>query len=216
MTKEIKEMLELHKRLSGLRKQYQRNPVKGVPPGVELLKTLLAKAHGRIEQIPLITLLIHECSIFGMKDEVEELRWRQVQLEPEEPMPLIELASYYLNERNNIDKANELIDKAITLARDNGNYIRHAYNTRARIAKKSKDYKLLEDTLVCLINYKANTKSKDIAPEIDFLVNLPENVINEQVLKQYRDLVDHYRQFVKLKNQDKRMESGEDREKIGT
>lgn len=205
MTRKAEEMLELHKKLSELRKHYQKNPIEEMPPSVELLKSLLAKSHDRADKIPLITLLIHEYSIFGMKGEIEELRWSQAQLEPDEPMPLIELANYYLYERNNIDKANKIIDKAINIAKCNGNYIRHAYNTRARIAKISKNYKLLEDTLVFLLNYKANSKSKDIAPEIDFLINLPENVIDEQVLKRYRDFVDHYRKFIKEKNQHKHM-----------
>ncbi|MDH3473772.1 MAG: hypothetical protein OEM59_08765 [Rhodospirillales bacterium] len=71
--------------------------------------------------------------------------------------------------------------------------MRHAYNTRARIAEALNDYALLEDTLGKIIDYTPSQGSQDVNYEKDFLVGIPDKVISEDVLSKYNQLYQRIR-----------------------
>ena len=192
MPLDIDNLLTIREKLRKLRKTYKPkgNIKQESPPGINFLTSLIEEADNKGDIVALSTMLDSEYSFYGMQDEVEKLRWKLAEFEPDEPMPWITLATFYYSEKNDLEQAKTIINKAIKLAKQKKRFTRHAYNTCARIARRLNDFKLLEETLVNLINYDSNPNNVDIAFERDFLVGLPNGIIDEKVLKDYQSLVE--------------------------
>lgn len=176
--------------LQELRAKHKSAPAADVPEGIKLLHSMRAEASDESDFIALTTLLESECSWYGLKGEQELLTREMTEAFPEEPMPWISLAGYILHEKQDPKGAKTIIETALQKARNSGHFVRHTYNTRARIARRLRDYALLEDTLRELIAYVPNPWSQDVGYEDDFITDLPAGAISREVLERYRQIVD--------------------------
>lgn len=186
MTKQ--ELDVIYERVKQLRTAYRERPTEGVPPSVELLRDQLGKATEEKDIVVLSSLLQNEYSWLGMKQEEEQLTREMTTRFPDEPAPWISLAGFLLYNKGDVDEAKSVIETAITKAHAKGCFIRHAYHTRARIAKARKDYRLLEETLKFLVDFRPTPGSEDINYEDDFLKNLPAAAVNADLVERYTQL----------------------------
>lgn len=183
-------LLALKRRLESLRAEYKQSRLEDqIPPSIELLRMLRSEATNDSEFIVLTTLLESECSRFGLFEERESLARQMTELFPEKPMPWIVLAEFLLHAKEDAAEARQVVEIAVEKATDKAQYVRHAYNTRARVARRLGDFPLLEDTLKKLSTYKPRPGSRDIGYETDFLVDLPPGSVSEEVLRRYESVV---------------------------
>ena len=158
------------------------------PETVELLRDMLNDEHNEKRIIVIMSLLSNECRLHNLIIEEEGVHRDMVRRFPDAPMPLISLAEFLLYMKNDFDDAIKVARSGIRIARKKGDFVRHAYNTLARIARKTENYQLLEETVDNLIDYKPNPGSQDVAYEYDFLVDLPKSAINSEKMERYRNL----------------------------
>ncbi len=169
-----------------LRAEYAPDEDDRTPPSVEFLRSLRAKTEVESDFVMLTTLLESECSRFGLLDECEALGREMMKRFPKDPMPWISFAGFLLHTKEDLEEAKSTVEIAVEKAARRGQFVRHAYNTRARIARRLGDFALLEDTLKKLTNYAPKPGSEDIDFEDDFLVDLPSGSISEDILREYR------------------------------
>ncbi len=130
-------------------------------------------------------LLKEEYDWYGYTSKSIEHERELIRIFPEAPMPHIILASQLHWTMEDLDAAAEEIESAIEKAQADGNFLRHALNTRARIARAREDYSLLEETLKAIMAYRPPPQSQDIGVEKDFLTNLPDGVVSQDVVADY-------------------------------
>jgi len=179
------DLMSLKRKLAKLRAEYRAGQDNEDPPSIKFLRSLRTESLEDSEFIVLTTLLESECSRFGLLDECESLKRQMVARFPDDPVPWIGLAGFLLHFRNDPEEARTIVEMAIEKAEKKGHFLRHAYNTRARIARQLGDYSLLEDTLEKLITYRPGPNSQDIGYERDFLVDLPPGVVLQAILDDY-------------------------------
>lgn len=179
------EYLTLLDRLKTLRHQGKGKPPEDVPDSVQLLRDLLKNADCDEDYIALNCLLSGEYVRFGMYDEAELLMREGIGKFPHQPIPRITLADFLVIPRDDLEQALAVAEEAVTTALADGNFVRDAYNCRARVAVKSKNYALLEDTLRELIDYRPKPGGVNGRYESYFLDSLPESTLDEELRKKY-------------------------------
>lgn len=105
-----------------------------------------------------------------------------------EPTPWINLAEFFIFQKEDLNAASQAIKIALEKANETGNYVRLCYNNMARIAAKSHAYDDLSDFLEFLIDYKPRADAQDIGYEKDFLVYLDQSKMSASLLKKYLSL----------------------------
>ncbi len=180
--------IALQKRLRELRREHKRVPSGQVPEGIKLLRKLLKRAVNNDEYIALAGLLLSEYAVFEMYDEQEILIRDEIKRFPNQPIPQITLANFLATVKKDLKGARKAAESAVKKAHEDGNFIRDAYNCRARIAVRAADYELLEDTLHKLIEYNPEPSSANVRLETDFLENIPEGAVDNDLLRTYRKI----------------------------
>ena len=174
----------LRKRIRDLRTEAKAARSVGVPAGVQVLRDLLRRTVADEDYVALTGLLLSEYAFFRMHDQEELLLRGQIERFPNKPIPQIALADFLVS-RQDFKQASRVVEGAIRAALADGNFVRDAYNCRARLAITTEDYGLLEDTLEKLIEYHPIAGSQNVRCETDFLSDLPEDAVNPEVLREY-------------------------------
>ena len=176
-------------RLREMRAAHKFSSAGGIPPTIEFLRSLRERATAESDIIALTTLLESECSWYGLKDEQEVINREMTVQFPDHPMPWISLAGFLLYEKDEPGEAKMVIEIALEKALKTGLFLRHAYNTQARIARRLADYVLLEDILKKLSVYVPRPGFQDVADEDDFVKDIPERTVSTKVLDRYLQVV---------------------------
>lgn len=172
-----------------MRDQHKKRKSAGYPPSVQLLGDMVGASDPFDDDAILLrSLLCDEYCVHGLLDKWEKLARSEIEISPNEPMTWISLAGFFLHAKEDFDEALNTIEVAIGKARETGEWVRHAYCTRARIARKLENYDLLEETVRFLIDYRPAPGCIDIHLDHDFLVTLPPGKIDEEILSQYNAL----------------------------
>jgi hypothetical protein len=190
MTIDSDKLMSIRRNLAKLRTEYVPGKDDSNPPSVKYLRSLQSAATDESHFVVLTTLLDSECRRFGLIDECDSLGRQMIGRFPEEPMPWIVFAAFLLHTKKNAEEARSVIETGVEKAIRRGKFIRHAYSTRARIARALQDFDLLEDSLKRLLLHDPAIGAEDIALEGDFLINLPPGAISDSVLERYRKLLE--------------------------
>jgi hypothetical protein len=129
--------------------------------------------------------------LVGMLDEAERTLQQLAAEFSEDTLTWISLAEHHLYTNLSYPKAAFIIARAIQVGLHTGQFLRQAYNTQARIARKLGDYPLLEETVCLLTEYKPPSGARDVRYEEDFLRALSEGIISPNVIQGYRAVLAH-------------------------
>ena len=179
--------IALHRKVVELRRVERKARLVGVPAGVQFLRDLLKDTVCDEDYIAISGLLLVECAVFEMHDAEEILLRERIKRFPNKPVPLIALSDFLVRQ-NDLEQARQVAEMATAIALADGNFIRDAYNSLARVAVKSSNYDLLEDTLLKLIEYRPGPGSQNVRYETDFLSELPADAVDSEILNAYLEI----------------------------
>lgn len=179
------EILALNSQIKTLRSM-GRQYGDGVPPSVEFLESKWATSDDEDEIAFFSALLEAEYCWYGLFEELERLHRKMVALFPQQPMVWISLASFLMTQNRALSEARRTVAIGLSRAKQSGQFIRHALNTQARIARALENYDLLAVTIGELVNHRPISGNEDIAYEDDFIRDLPDGKIAANLLELYR------------------------------
>ena len=159
-------------------------------PSVALLLALLKIKIDLFDKFVLLTLLKREYSLLGNINGEEWAHREGVRIHPEHPLPYISLANFlslHFDVLGNcaLTESKSIIEEAITIAQRTGDYVIHAYTTKARICMRSEDYEQFYRTLEKLIEFQPSSKSEDVNYESEFLSRIPAKFINKDIIEKF-------------------------------
>jgi tetratricopeptide (TPR) repeat protein len=181
-----RELKALLAKLPALREKYD---AEGRSAALTALLAALESSEGGEERYLLLSTLSGEYVLLGESDQAEQALQRLVTEFPEDALAWITFAEYALYTTRDYRKAASIIERAVQVAQRTGQFLRQAYNTRARIARKLGDYALLESTLGELTQYQPRPGAKDVRYEDDFLKGIPDATVDPNVINAYRAVV---------------------------
>jgi hypothetical protein len=106
---------------------------------------------------------------------------------PDDPLPIISLASHAFYCERRPEMALEIINRAIEIATKSQNFRRYALGSKARIALSLGAHGIVEDVLRQLMHLKFNPGNIDCGVERDFLDRSPKGAIDQHLAKEYDD-----------------------------
>jgi len=137
------------------------------------------------EMNALLSVLAWEFQKQGRFSAAAQILAEQAQLRPDDPLPLISLASQKLGMEDQPAEAREIIGKALLRAQKTGHFQRHALGVSARIALRLGDVAMLNDCLSRIPQITLETGQRDIGKERDFLDAAPQNAVLPDVRNAY-------------------------------
>jgi hypothetical protein len=129
--------------------------------------------------------LIGELTRLNRFEEAAKLHLEDIRDEPNNPLPLISLASHYQYSDVKLELAKSYIRRAVALAKRSRMLCYNALGQQARVAIATKDWVLLTKTLKDLTTYRHKTGNADCFPENDFLASIPRGAISDKVVASY-------------------------------
>ncbi len=156
-----------------------------LPASIGYLLGLIESTADEETRFELYGLLSNEYARLGMRAEATMAMENCAREFSQDPVSWIALAEHLIFIDNNYAAAKEVVQTAISKAKESGHFLRHAYNNLARVARNLEDYKLLEETLVTLTRIKTMPGRGDVAFEKDFLEGLPKGVVEPSILRKY-------------------------------
>jgi hypothetical protein len=179
------QLREINERLKVLRKQEPPSN-KREAPTVQYLRERLAEELPKPLRSHLLTLLSNEFCYLGLPDEEEKVLLEAVELDRAEPLPRVALATFLQREPDRLDEARSQAKLAIEYSETTDRFRRHALQTLARIAKDRRDYTELAAVFQSLVTLRVEKGMVDSAVENDFLVGLPDGVVDAGLLEKVR------------------------------
>jgi hypothetical protein len=177
---------EINSRVVALRKSQLVPTERREAPTVQYLREQLAGEVPKPLRRDLLTLLAVEYAYLDLPKEEEETLLQAVELDPAEPMPRIALASFLQGHPDRLDEARSQAKLAIEYSETTDRFRRHALQTLARIAKDRRDYTELAAAFQALVTLRVEKGAVDSAVENDFLVGLPDGVVDAALLDKVR------------------------------
>jgi tetratricopeptide (TPR) repeat protein len=130
-------------------------------------------------------MLAGEYGFHGDHGAAEGIHRRLSDKHPDDPLPLISLATNKLYYQEQPEDALQLINRALELAYRSGEFRRQALGDKARIALELKRYDIVEGVLREIMQLKVDPEVPDIGRERDFFDRLPPGSIDAEVARQY-------------------------------
>jgi hypothetical protein len=177
---------EINSRLVALRKSQQVPAERREAPTVQYLREQLEGEVSQSLRRDLLTLLAVEYAYLDLPKDEEGALLQAVELDPAEPLPRIALATFLQRQPDRLDEARIEANRAIEYAIATGRFRRHALQTLARIAKDRHDYDELAVAFQSLVTLRVEKGMVDSAVENDFLVGLPDGVVDAALLEKVR------------------------------
>jgi hypothetical protein len=177
---------EINSRVVALRKSQHIPTERREAPTAQFLREQLAGDMPKSLRRELLTLLAVEYAYLNLPKEEEETLLHAVELDPEEPLPRIAVASFLQQYPDRFDEARRQAKLAIEYSETTDRFRRHALQTLARIAKDRRDYTELSAVFQSLVTLRVEKGMLDSAVENDFLVGLPDGVVDAALLEKVR------------------------------
>jgi hypothetical protein len=124
--------------------------------------------------------------------EAEALLRTEVGREPTEPYHSLCLAEHFHYYDVDLSKSLKQVAEAVSKAEADGKFLYQALGAQARLAIETKDWSLLESTLIKLATYDHIPGKVDVFPEADFLSRVPSGVAAE-AMAVYIERLEHLR-----------------------
>lgn len=153
------------------------------------LQELLALAVGVDEKQHVFGMLANHYNL--VDDAPRALRALQDRLAlcPESAQSWLGLAEYFHYHDIDLAKASENIEIALEKSLAEGVQVVQVLGARIRIALEMKDYARVNDSLSHLLEYTHPPGSIDVAPESDFISQLPHEAVDADLLARYEAMV---------------------------
>jgi tetratricopeptide (TPR) repeat protein len=129
--------------------------------------------------------LIGELVRVGRLKEAEKLLLEDVDAEPNNPLPLMSLATHY-HYSDRLPEAKSYIRRAVTVAKRTRTLAYGTLGQQARVAISAKDWRLLARTLRDMTAYRHKTGNADCFPEADFLARIPPGAVPDSVIAAFQ------------------------------
>lgn len=157
-----------------------------IPGSVVFLNDLLKKSENPLDREDIYSAIAMEYSKAGLvAQEINTLRAKASEFK-NEFMFIATLADRLRYEESHYEESKNLIEDALTKAKEKNEFVRLVLGIRARIARQIRDQELFSQTVSELIaDYKSNKRELDIGFEDDFTKELPKEFCSDQKLKEY-------------------------------
>jgi hypothetical protein len=176
----------INSQLVALRKSQQVPAERREAPTVQYLREQLEGDVSQSLRRDLLALLAVEYAYLDLPKDEEGALMQAVELDPTEPLPRIALATFLQRQPDRVDEARSEADRAFEYATATGRFRRHALQTLARIARDRCDYVELAIACRSLVALRIDKGSVDSPVENDFLVGLPDGVVDAELLEKVR------------------------------
>ncbi len=136
-----------------------------------VIEKILHRLRGLKNKLKIIALKEHLAREYVMEQRMLDARKvleELVQLDSGSAMPLVVLATHYLNFEEDPDKALQTILLAEKAANETGHFRRHVQAEKARIALTLNDYELFAGTLGKITKILIDSDQRDVGTERDF------------------------------------------------
>lgn len=157
------------------------------PQSVTFLEDIISSTEDARDRFDLVELLYAELTRYGLRLEALQVLSRRAEENRNDPLCWISLAEHHALTCDYV-AAKVAGFEAVESAKRAGRFLRHAYATLARVARKSEDYELLEDAIRSIVKLRTYPTRADVSLEDDFLNELPEGAIDAELLAAYRRL----------------------------
>ncbi len=182
MTNEL--IQRIRHRLKEIRSEAAATPEKDGSPTVFYLRGALDVVADLEVHRLLLTLMAGEYGRLGRGEEEERVLRESIALDPDEPLPHIALASFLSAQPGRLDEARSEAKAAVVFSESRHRFRRHSLQTLARVLKLRGEYGDMAEVLRALANLHVGANEADSAREQDFLINLPEGVVDLATLKE--------------------------------
>lgn len=153
------------------------------------LNDLRLNAVDRDELNEVISALISHYHYVDKNGEALRELEEQVRLLPDEVEGWLGIAEHFHYHEIDLVKAASHIETALDRALARGIQVRQVLGVRARIAIARDDFRLAENSIRRLIDYKLPSEGLDVSLEDDFLSTIPVGAIDHALIAEYQDLV---------------------------
>lgn len=137
--------------------------------------------------------LVGELHRHGRRVEAEGLLRAEIEREPSEPFHSLALAEHFHYYDVNLSESLSHVAHAIAKAARDGKFMYQALGVQARLAIETRDWPLLEATLVMFATYEHTPGDVDVFPEVDFVARIPAGAVAAEALSSYLARVEHLR-----------------------
>jgi hypothetical protein len=117
--------------------------------------------------------------------EAIDLLKEDIDADPKNSLPRVMLAEHFLYYIEDPKTALQKIEEAILYAAASGEFIRNAFQVKARILRKLEDYEGLSKCMREIMKIENVHPELDAAKEADFLDRLPDGVLSQDLLGEY-------------------------------
>ena len=117
----------------------------------------------------------------------------EIEREPNEPYPSLSLAEHFYYYDVDLERSLAHIADAVSKARTIGKFVYQALGVQARLCIATRDWRLLESTLIQLTLHEHTPGRADVFPETDFIARIPPDVVSQDIVKAFVDRVDYLR-----------------------
>ena len=117
----------------------------------------------------------------------------EIEREPNEPYHSLSLAEHFHYYDVDLERSLAHIADAVSKAKTNGKFVYQALGVQARLCIATRDWRLLELTLIQLTLHQHTPGRADVFPETDFVARIPPGVVSQHIVEAYLYRVDHLR-----------------------
>lgn len=121
----------------------------------------------------------------GLYASSTEIHLADFEADPDDALPLHRVAFQKLEFEDEPQEAMQFANRALEVAVRTGNFQRYVLGTKARIALRLQDYRVMEDVLCQIMRTKLTHSNADLGIERDFFDSLPPGSIDPEVARQY-------------------------------
>jgi hypothetical protein len=182
---DLQRFRNLKRRLMDVREERLLRDGFEIPKSIVILEQELANERDPASRYDLYQLMRSEYFEAGLTDLERQTMRLCVRDLPEEPLPWISLAETLRSDPACTREAKEAAGTAVKRALGMNRLVRFALTTQARIAAESGDADVLAQALTGLVEDAPNQREEDGPYDVDFVQNLPENMISASLVQRY-------------------------------
>ena len=159
----------------------------GPQSAIDFLENQLTRTDAKDERLEIFGLLYGAYIHAGISEQAIDLTERAVAEYPDDLNALIDLASHIYWFGGDLDRAMNVAERAVHESKKEHSLVRHALQTKARVAKKLGRFDLFEHIIAEILSDEYPTIRGDIAYEMDVIADLPDNTIDPLLLEKFRE-----------------------------
>jgi len=157
----------------------------GVVAAIAHLETLLASNPEPDDRIEIYQALKAQYLHAKRVDAYETLLVRCADEFPSDVVSQIALAQHYCSSDEMPDAALGIAKRAVALAKQRHQLVRHALQTAARVAKRARRFDLFEELVEEILRNEYPTIRADISYEADVVADLPKGAVNAALVRRF-------------------------------